>query len=57
VFVEVPLFESFKTRLGWQRVTVKPGRFCMRGLSENCDMLLRRKDGNVTLLPIELETA
>jgi SulP family sulfate permease len=25
----------------------------VRGLSENCDLLLRRKDGNVTMLPIE----
>jgi SulP family sulfate permease len=29
----------------------------VRGLSENCDMLLRRKDGSVTMLPLEeLET-
>jgi SulP family sulfate permease len=28
----------------------------VRGLSENCDTLLRRKDGNVTMLPLgELE--
>jgi SulP family sulfate permease len=25
----------------------------VRGLSENCDRLLRRKDGNVTMLPLE----
>jgi len=25
----------------------------VRGLSENCDKLLRRKDGNVTMLPLE----
>jgi SulP family sulfate permease len=25
----------------------------VRGLSENCDKLLRRKDGNVTILPLE----
>ncbi len=30
----------------------------VRSMSENCDMLLRRKDGNVTLSPLEeLETA
>jgi len=32
--------------------------FHVRGLSENCDMLLRRKEGNITMLPLEeLETA
>jgi SulP family sulfate permease len=27
--------------------------FHIRGLSENCDILLRRKDGGVTMLPVE----